>query len=208
MDGLAVVFQIIVLVLSAVVHEVSHGLMAEKLGDPTARNAGRLTLNPLKHLDPYGSFLLPVLLILSGSPVVLGWAKPVPFDPRNLKNPAKGAALIALAGPLSNIALAVLMAVFYRVASALSGGDTTAPLFVLIEIAIYINIALAIFNLVPIPPLDGSKLLYPVFPNIRPEVMGFLERYGILLVLAFLLFGGDMILGPLIHGTFLFLVGS
>lgn len=208
MDGLAVVFQIIVLVLSAVVHEVSHGLMAEKLGDPTARNAGRLTLNPLKHLDPYGSFLLPVLLILSGSPVVLGWAKPVPFNPHNLKNPAKGAALIALAGPLSNIALAVLMAVFYRIAFVFSNGDPTLPLFILIEIAIYINIALALFNLVPIPPLDGSKLLYPVFPNIRPEVMAFLERYGILLVLAFLLFGGDMILGPLIHGAFLFLVGT
>lgn len=206
MEGIVIVFQIIVLVLSAVIHEVSHGLVAERLGDPTARNAGRLTLNPLKHLDLYGSFILPFLLILSGSPVVLGWAKPVPFNPHNLKNPEKGAALIALAGPLSNLAVAIILALVYRLLTVFQLVNESALLFA--EIAIYINIVLAIFNLIPIPPLDGSKLLYPVFPRIRPEVLGFLERYGILLVIVFLLFGGDVILDPLIRGTFFFLVGA
>lgn len=206
MSATITVFQIIVLVLSAVVHEVSHGLMAERLGDPTARNAGRLTLNPLKHLDMYGSFILPLLLILSGSPVVLGWAKPVPYDPRNLKDPRKGAALIALAGPLSNLAIAVLLGLVYRVLAATSIPNDSALL--LTEVAVYINIALALFNLIPIPPLDGSKLLYPIFPNMSPEILRFLERYGILLVLIFLLFGGDRILDPLIRGAFTFLVGT
>lgn len=206
MSPVITVFQIIVLVFSAVVHEVSHGLMAERLGDATARNAGRLTLNPLKHLDLYGSFILPLLLILSGSPVVLGWAKPIPYDPRNLKNPRKGAALIALAGPLSNIAVAVLLGLMYRVLAIANVSNVSVLL--LTQVAIYINIALAFFNLIPIPPLDGSKLLYPVFPGMRPEILRFLERYGILLVLVFLLFGGDGILDPIIRGVFFFLVGA
>ena len=206
MDGPTIVFQIVVLILSAVIHEVSHGLMAEKLGDPTARNAGRLTLNPLKHLDAYGSFFLPLVLILVKSPVILGWAKPVPFDPRNLKNPAKGAALIALAGPLSNIAIAILVSIVFRIFFVSQIGTVTT--FLLMGYVIEINILLAFFNLIPIPPLDGSKLLYPLFPRIRPEILAFLERYGILFVLAFILFGGDAFLGPLVRTTLRFLVGS
>lgn len=199
-------FQVVVLVFSAVVHEVSHGVMAEKLGDPTARLAGRLTLNPLKHLDMMGSVILPLLLIFSKSPLVFGWAKPVPYNPYNLKDPQKGGAMIAAAGPLSNIAIAIVMAVFYRVATGLL--PLTSPVFPLAEIVIYINVMLAIFNLIPIPPLDGSKLLYPFLPAMRPQTMAIFERYGFLFVLAFLLFLGDVILYPLIRFVFDFLTGA
>ncbi len=203
-----IIFQVVVLVFSAVVHEVSHGMMAEKLGDPTARLAGRLTLNPLKHLDMMGSIILPLLLIFSHSPLVFGWAKPVPYNPYNLKDSRKGGALIAAAGPLSNIAIAIVIAVFYRIAIAVSAGDTRASILFLAEIVIYINIALALFNLIPIPPLDGSKLLYPFLPGIRPHTLAMVERYGFLFVLAFLLFLGDGILGPIIQVVFHFLTGA
>jgi Zn-dependent protease len=106
------IFQFVVLIFSVMVHEVSHGLMAESLGDPTARQAGRITLNPLKHIDPFGSLLLPALLVFTHSPVVLGWAKPVPYDPRHLPNPKTAAGKIAAAGPLSNFLLAAVFGIF------------------------------------------------------------------------------------------------
>jgi len=146
------VFQIIVLIFSAVIHEISHGFTAEKLGDPTARLAGRLTLNPFKHLEFFGSFILPLsLYFLSGGRFIFGWAKPVPYNPLNLKNPLRGGALIALAGPLSNFIIAIVFGIILNII-----GPNT-PISSLFLIIIYINVLLGVFNLVPIPPLTVQK---------------------------------------------------
>ncbi len=156
------IFQFVVLIFSVIIHEVSHGYVAERLGDPTARLAGRLTLNPLRHLDPFGSVILPILLAISHLPI-LGWAKPVPYNPYNLKHPAKGGATIAAAGPLSNFLIALVFGILIRIISA-AGSRALAltPFFGLIA---YLNILLGVFNLVPIPPLDGSKVLNYFLPS-------------------------------------------
>ncbi len=175
------IFQLIVLLFSVIIHEVSHGLVAMSLGDDTAKNAGRLTLNPLKHLDPVGSVLLPLVLFLSHLPII-GWAKPVPYNPYNLhKDYRYGPLKVAVAGPLSNVSVAIAFAVVVRLfASFLS---TTA--IALLGFVIFLNITLAVFNLLPIPPLDGSKLVSLIslrFSRMM-ENMGF---YGFILVLLFL----------------------
>lgn len=162
MEGFSIfIFQLAVLIFSVMIHEVSHGYVAERLGDPTARLAGRLTLNPLKHLDPFGSVILPLLLsipALFGQPAfIIGWAKPVPYNPYNLKNPERGGALIAAAGPLSNIFLAAIFGLFIRFLgiSNYSNGN----LIGLLSVIVSLNLLLAFFNLIPIPPIDGSKIL-------------------------------------------------
>ncbi|MAF59389.1 MAG: site-2 protease family protein [Candidatus Pacebacteria bacterium] len=156
------VFIIIVLILSVVVHEVAHGYAANMLGDPTARIAGRLTLNPIRHLDLFGSILLPGLLVLSSSPFLFGYAKPVPYNPYNLRNQKWGEAWVAAAGPLINIVIALFFAVLIRVGVA---GNFLTPAFVeLASVIIYINVLLAVINLLPIPPLDGSKVLSVILP--------------------------------------------
>lgn len=192
MEGLLIVFQIIILIFSAVVHEVSHGFMAEYLGDPTARLAGRLTLNPLKHLDPVGSFLVPLVLFLSQSGFMFGWAKPVPYNPMNLKNPERDGAFIALAGPVSNFLIAGGFSIVYHIIAAIGGGTSLLVTGELIKMIVLINIALGIFNLVPIPPLDGSKVLFGFVPGLS-QVRASLERYGFFLVLLFVFFGFQFI---------------
>lgn len=200
-DVLIIIFQLIVLLFSVVLHEVSHGFVAEKLGDSTARLAGRLTLNPLKHLDPFGSVILPLLLSLIPGGVVFGWAKPVPYNPHNLKDPDRGGAIIAAAGPLTNITIACVFAIFFRIAVSLPA----TPIFIMLSLffgaIIGINILLALFNLIPIPPLDGSKILFFLLPASARSVRLFLERYGMYLVLAFIFFGFRLLI-PLI-GFFL-----
>jgi Zn-dependent protease len=189
------VFQIIVLIFSAVIHEISHGFTAEKLGDPTARLAGRLTLNPFKHLEFFGSFILPLsLYFLSGGRFIFGWAKPVPYNPLNLKNPLRGGALIALAGPLSNFIIAIVFGIILNII-----GPNT-PISSLFLIIIYINVLLGVFNLVPIPPLDGSKVLFGILPNKRwtYKLMIILESYGVILLILFLFFGFNLII-PIIQ---------
>src|SRR3989344_5382087 len=117
------IFQIIVLIFSVVIHEVSHGYVAEYLGDPTARLAGRLTLNPIKHIDPFGSGILPVILVITHSPILFGWAKPVPYNPYNLRDPISGGAKIAAAGPISNLLLALIFAIAFRVMNVTGAGS-------------------------------------------------------------------------------------
>ncbi|MFA6136017.1 MAG: site-2 protease family protein [Candidatus Paceibacterota bacterium] len=197
-EGLLIVFQIVVLIFSAVIHEVSHGVTADYLGDDTARKAGRLTLNPLKHLDPFGSFMLPlVLYFVSGGSFVFGWAKPVPYNPFNLKNPKKGSGLIALAGPLSNF----LMALFFSLLLVLNENFSFGINSIFIQIAILINLSLMIFNLVPIPPLDGSKILFSLLPQKLSHIANNLERNGMWLFLIFLFFGFQLIV-PVIYFLF------
>lgn len=194
-DPTIFIFNIAILVLSVVIHEVSHGTVALALGDPTAKFAGRLTLNPLPHLDLVGSFILPLMLGLSGLPII-GWAKPVPYNPYNLRNQRFGPVLVALAGPASNI---IVAAVFGFVASAavVSGsvyGQAIAGAAVWVVI---INVALGIFNLIPIPPLDGSKLLLAVIPDSAYAVKDMLERYGFILLVLFI-FTLSGVLSPII----------
>ena len=177
-----------ILVVSAVLHELSHGMVAERLGDPTARLAGRLTLNPIPHLDPVGSILLPAMLVLSGSPFVFGWAKPVPFNPRYLRNRRWGPALVGAAGPLANLSLAVLAGI------ALRGGVPGAPVLYAIVV---INLVLAVFNLIPVPPLDGSRLVYPLLPASLRYGYARLERVGIILVFGLVyVLGGPLLSVP------------
>lgn len=187
------IIQLVILLFSAIVHEVMHGVVAEKLGDDTARVEGRITLNPLPHIDPFGSVLLPLFLMLVGSPVILGAAKPVPVNFNNLRNPKRGMALVSLAGPLSNLGLAILFAIPLKL-----GLVTTLSAEILVQ-AVLINLVLFVFNLIPIPPLDGSKVLAALAPDrIMYQILSW-ERYGFILVFAFLYLGVlDRILVPII----------
>lgn len=183
MDFQLAVFQIAVLIFSAIIHEVAHGAMANHLGDPTAKNLGRLTLNPAKHIDLFGSILLPALLVLSRSSIIFGWAKPVPYNPMFLQNPKRDAAYIAVAGPLTNFAVALILGMVVRFVS-LPDTFTLA-----LEVIIYINVLLGVFNLVPIPPLDGSKLLFAVLGERQAALERFLEQNGTLILILFIFFG-------------------
>jgi len=159
MELIDAIFIIVIIMFSAVVHEVMHGVAADKLGDSTARYAGRLTLNPIPHIDPFGSILLPLLFALSGSPILFGWAKPVPYNPYNLTgSPRFGEAIVAGAGPASNFALALLAALVIR--AQVLPFEINSVLF----LVVLANIMLGIFNLIPIPPLDGSKVLTAFLP--------------------------------------------
>lgn len=207
--GMLVIFSVIVLIFSAVIHEVMHGVVANHLGDPTARLMGRLTLNPLKHLDPFGSVILPLLLALVPGGIIFGWAKPVPYNPYNLKDPEKGAAMIAAAGPLSNLGIAVVFAVIFRLIVAFGAGAFMVTLAQLIETIVVINIVLAVFNLVPIPPLDGAKVAMAVMPDSWGEFKAFFREnnpYGWFILIAFIFFGFAVI-SPIIYGLAGLLLG-
>lgn len=183
---MTILILIVAFVFTIIIHEVSHGFVADRLGDPTARLSGRLTLNPIPHIDIYGSVLLPIFLILVHSPFLFGWAKPVPIDPYNLKNPKKDAAAIALAGPLSNILIATILALVYRFVQV----QTVSG--VILQVIAF-NVALAVFNLLPIGPLDGSKILVGLLPNREAhEFDMFMNRYGLMLLVfsIFPVFGG------------------
>jgi len=179
------VFQIIVLIFSVVIHEFSHGWMANHLGDPTAKYAGRLTLNPFKHLDPMGSVIVPFFLLLINSPILIGWAKPVPYNPYNLRDQRYGPALVGAAGPGSNLIAALTFGIILRIISFQGIIDSLVPFF---GIIVLINVLLAIFNLLPIPPLDGSKILFAVLPTSMESLKIAFERYGLFILLFFLFF--------------------
>jgi len=175
----------IIFIFSIIIHEIAHGLMAEKLGDPTARLSKRLTLNPLPHIDPVMSIIFPLLLIFSGSPVIFGAAKPVPIDPYNLRNPRKDMGLIGLAGPLSNLILVVVLSLIARISLPLI---QYSFLFGILQYGTQINIMLAIFNLIPLPPLDGGRIAVALLPEKYADALASLERFGILIILFLLLF--------------------
>jgi len=205
-EFLILVFQLVVLIFSIIVHEVSHGVVALRLGDPTAKNLGRLTLNPFKHLDLFGSIILPVSLMIIHSPVLLGWAKPVPYNPRNLKNPKLGSGLIGAAGPLSNILVAIVFGIIARVMLAVSGFAMAQVFLVLVNYIVFINVLLAIFNLLPIPPLDGSGILFSLLPPKSYRFQQTLIKYGFVILIAFLFFGFQ-IMTPIVYGLFRLIIG-
>lgn len=182
MDPLTIVLVVVILIFSVVVHEVAHGYAALWMGDTTAQYAGRLTLNPLKHLDFLGSFLIPVLFSFSG--MIFGWAKPVPYNPYNLRNRRWGELLVAIAGPVSNILLAIIFGIIIRVIGG--GSSEVTDLVFVAALIVQVNIVLAIFNLIPIPPLDGSKILFALIPNQYGQIRVVLERSGFVLVLLFI----------------------
>ena len=185
MQPIDAIFFIAILIMSVVIHEISHGFMAEYFGDKTARLAGRLTLNPIKHLDFVGSILLPALLVFSGSHFLIGWAKPVPYNPNNLTNKKWGTIAVAAAGVLANLLIAVIFGIFIRLApsfnSSLSFYNITTEI-------VMVNIGLAIFNLVPIPPLDGSKILFNLLPDSLYSVVQLLEQYSLIFLVIFIFF--------------------
>ncbi len=197
------IFAIAVLIMSVVVHEVSHGVVANMLGDPTARLAGRLTLNPVSHLDPIGSFLVPMVLHFAGAPV-FGWAKPVPYNPHNLSG-KYGDAKVAAAGPLSNLLIAIIFGLLLRLVGGTEFGN--GPVMEILQLIVYINIILAIFNLIPIPPLDGSKVLFSVLPYRLRGVQETMERYWLLLI-ALLVFFLWEILVPIVAVLYKVITGE
>ena len=206
MDFLSLIFYFIIIIPSAIIHEYAHGWMAWMLGDPTAKYAGRLSLDPRVHIDKWGTILLPIFLyFVSGGSFVFAYAKPVPYNPYNLKNQKWGPALVGLAGPMANIATALVFSIFIRVA----GIPSSSFIFSIISfftLIVYANIVLAIFNLMPIPPLDGSKILYAVLPDSAYKVREFLERYSIFLLFFFIFFAFEII-RPVIEAVFRLMVG-
>lgn len=198
------VFQILILIMSVVVHEVAHGYTASLLGDQTARYEGRLTLNPLKHLDLFGSFILPFLSYTLGG-FIFGWAKPVPYNPYNLRPGRWSEAQVAIAGPASNILLALIFSLILRF--GVSGGWANPAFVQITAVIVFINILLAIFNLMPIPPLDGSKILFAFLPDKFFELRNFFERYGLVLVIIFIFFVWQFI-APLSYFLFRIFTGT
>lgn len=205
------ILSVLILIFSIIIHEYGHAWMANRLGDSTAKDLGRLTLNPIPHIDPFGSILLPLFFVISGTPFLLAWAKPVPYNPSRIKDKKYGDLKVAIAGPGSNIILAVffgLVARFLPLASELKtslllsyfrgdfsfisssmAGDMVAVVFFMAVLFCFLNLLLAIFNLMPIPPLDGSKIIVNFLPDRYKYKFLMVERYGIFIILFLLMFG-------------------
>ncbi len=184
------IFSLIVLLFSVMIHELAHGYVAFSLGDPTAKYEGRLTLNPLKHVDPFGSVILPLLFLLisslpGGQPFIFGWAKPVPINPYNFKDQKWGTLKVAIAGPASNLCIALVFGLLIRFLNF----PQLYPFIGLMGIVVYLNILLALFNLIPIPPLDGSWILFKFLPSSVNWLKNFFQQYGFF-ILIFVLFSG------------------
>jgi Zn-dependent protease len=208
-NAITIAFQLFILIFSVILHEVSHGFVANAMGDPTAKLAGRLTLNPLPHIDPVGSVLLPLASFFLGG-FIVGWARPVPYNPNYLqvKNRELGSAIVGAAGPAANIALALIFGLLLRFS------DFWAPGLGAIGMALasaagmiaIINLGLAVFNLIPIPPLDGSKVLFALLPYGMESVRIFFERFGVILLLVFIFYFSHWIV-PIVTGLFRLITG-
>ncbi len=196
------IFSIVILIFSVVIHEVSHGYAAYLQGDNTAKYQGRLTLNPFKHLEWFGSFILPIMSYYFGG-FIIGWAKPVPFNPYNLRNQRWGEVIVAFAGPLSNICIAVVFGLAIRSGALSQFGD--AYIYIASTI-VFINLVLATFNLIPVPPLDGSKILFSLFPNNLYKYRAFLEQNSIFIMIFFIFFLWQFVL-PVVSWEFTFITG-
>lgn len=191
-------FQIAILIMSVVIHEVSHGVAANSLGDPTARYEGRLTLNPIKHLDMMGSFIVPAISYFLGG-FIFGWAKPVPYNPHNLKPGRWPEAAVAAAGPASNFLIALIFGLILRL--SLNQSFATPAFLHITALIVFVNLLLGVFNLMPVPPLDGSKLLFAIFPEKAYRMRGMFEKYGFFLVIIFIFFVWQLV-SPVVSTLF------
>ena len=193
-------FFFLIIIPSAIIHEYAHGWAADELGDPTARNAGRLTLNPLAHIDLWGTIIMPIfLLLISSGSFMFAYAKPVPYNPYNLKDQKWGSALVGAAGPLANLSVAIVFGLLVRFLPISAFTE-------LLAIIVYANILLMVFNLVPIPPLDGSKILFAILPDSMENLKINLERWGFFILMIFVFYFFHWI-SPLIQWLYLLIVG-
>jgi len=195
--------------LSIILHEVAHGWVADRLGDSTARMMGRLTLNPLKHIDPFGTIIIPLLLVVVGSPFLFGYAKPVPVNFNQLRRPKQDMVLVALAGPVTNLILALLSVLLLYVAVQLppEASWIAKPLALMCQASVIINMVLCIFNLLPLPPLDGGRVAVGLLPGKAAWMLSRLEPYGFIIIILLLVSGVlQNIIGPLVFGSADFLI--
>jgi len=194
MEPAIAIGRLVILIFSVIVHECSHGVAALRNGDDTARVMGRLTLNPLPHIDIFGTIIIPGLLLLSGVPIIIGWAKPVPINPYRFHNFRRGMIEVGVSGPLSNILLALCFAFLFRI----TGANSFSGVRYLLYFGVFINFLLALFNLIPIPPLDGSRILGSLLPVKMERNYFRIERYGMFIIIFLLFFGFFNLLFPVI----------
>jgi len=204
------IFYVLVLIMSIVIHEFSHGYSAYLFGDNTARLSGRLTLNPIKHLDLFGSIILPLILILSQTGFIIGWARPVPYNPNNLRNRKIGNIVVAFSGIAANLAIAIIFGLLIRFGYILGLPAYNLiqphPFYLISSMIVILNLVLALFNIIPIPPLDGSKILFSFLPNKLRYIENILEKWGFLILIIFIIFIWKYI-SPLVFFGFSLLTG-
>lgn len=206
MDITTTLFSVIILIVSIIFHELAHGATADYLGDPTPGMSGRLTLNPISHMELVGSFLLPLLCIISGSGFIIGWAKPVPFNPTYFKDKRWGPALVAVAGPAMNMIIAGIAAIAFRIIF-MNFGMSMVSLMTILSAVVVINSSLAVFNMVPVPPLDGHHILGALFPKYKNWAVRVMNSYGLVLLIIVIFFAGSII-GPIVSWLVRIMMGA